>query len=423
MAGRRLVSALVAAVVFCGIAAGQRTATATNPDPSTGFVNSGVAGSVTGDLILHAGTPQEELWDWSWLGASLVTDTPTAPSTPPPVDGVHTFIGYCIDVHTESSVGAPYALADWASVQSLVLDGAIADPGRVVWAVMNGYDGMNLADLQSRMEADGVVFATQLDNDAAVAGTQVAIWHYAHGYIDLGVNVDAPSVRLVYDWILSHAVPMALPVPPVATVSPSAVTATSDMVGPFTIDGPAGSFFDVSAAGGVVVDVAGVPIVSPVADGGEVWLSVDRSVAGSASVTWAATVDAPSLQFNAVAGTAGDQAQAFRSSSPVSLVASASASWDEAAVVTSTTVDTSTTSTTVDVASSTTTAVDAVATTTTDVGAGAGAAQTSTTVAITIGAGGLPNAGADSQQTLVVAAVVMALGVCLIRLRRQHRVH
>lgn len=268
------------------------------------IVNGGMAGVVTGGLTYSInGGPAQTFW----TGASVLTTRPYDPASVPAVDGVNTVIGYCVDVDTDSGRAKLYQSAPLSVAYTGLADPTtVAMPGPLNWTLLNGYNGMNLAALQARVEADGVVFDNGLSQDEAVGGTQAAVWRFAEGNM---VPVANPSLTATQrdalalaQWLIAHApasfgattstTPLSLTAPASTALTPGAT------VGPFMVGyGGAGNVtLSVDNPAITLVDAAGTPLPATVPAGTAVYARLAaHAPAGSANVSVSALLSTTTL--------------------------------------------------------------------------------------------------------------------------------
>lgn len=268
------------------------------------IVNGGLAGVETGGLMYSInGGPAQTFW----TGANVLTTRAYDPNSVPAVDGVNTVIGYCVDVDTDSGRAKLYQSAPLSVAYSGLTDPTtVAMPGPLNWTLLNGYNGMNLAALQARLEADGIVFDNGLSQDEAVGGTQAAVWRFAEGNM---VPVSDPSLTATQrdalalaKWLIAHApasfsatsstTPLSLTAPASTALTPGAT------VGPFMVGyGGAGNVtLSVDNPAITLVDAAGTPLAATVPTGTAVYARLAANApAGSANLSVSAPLSTTTL--------------------------------------------------------------------------------------------------------------------------------
>jgi TQXA domain-containing protein len=211
------------------------------------------------------------------------------------VDGAASVPAYGAALGDGVDVGAAYDETAWTAPAA-----PTPDPGPLTWIVRNSYPRLDLDRLRAESGVPG------LTEEAAIAGTQAAVWHYTDG-TDLAAagGGNAPEVRALYDHLVAGAVVHgAATAPPTLSVTPERVEGADPAgpIGPLTVR--------TTAAGPVAVSVRGAPgvrltdaegaEVTRVADGAEFELRVDPSVPEGVATVYASAEDAavaPGLLF------------------------------------------------------------------------------------------------------------------------------
>ncbi|MFC3577637.1 Cys-Gln thioester bond-forming surface protein [Streptomyces yaanensis] len=234
------------------------------------------------------------------------------------VDNGGTLQTYCIDIHTPTQNDAKYHETPWSGTS---LSGN-KNAGKIRWILQNSYPQVNdLAALAAEAGAKG------LTEQAAAAGTQVAIWRYSDG---ADVEAVDPQAEKLADFLEKHARNLSEPAASL-TLDPPAVSGhPGELLGPVTVHTNAENVTvapptDATASGVKVVDKGGKEITSAT-DGSRVYFQVPKKAqAGSAELTVQASTTVP--VGRAFASETRSQTQILAGSSESTVSATATANW------------------------------------------------------------------------------------------------
>ncbi|MFI1165178.1 TQXA domain-containing protein [Streptomyces sp. NPDC020801] len=234
------------------------------------------------------------------------------------VDGGGMLQTYCVDLHDPTQKDAKYQETPWSGTSL----GTNKDAGRIRWILQNSYPQVN--DLAALAAKAG---ATNLTEQDAAAGTQVAIWRYSDG-----ARVDAvdPQAEKLAEYLQKTA--GDLPEPRASlTLDPPAVSGRpGERLGPVTVHTDASSVTVTPPAGAAtsgvrIVGRNGRPVTS-VTDGGQVFFQVPKdAAAGAAELTVQASTTVP--VGRAFTSDSRSQTQILAGSSESTVAATASATW------------------------------------------------------------------------------------------------
>ncbi|MGB8940098.1 MAG: Cys-Gln thioester bond-forming surface protein [Streptomyces sp.] len=234
------------------------------------------------------------------------------------VDGCGTLQTYCIDIQNPTQKDAKYQETPWSGTS---LNGN-KDAGRIRWILQNSYPQVN--DLAALARKAG---ARALTEQAAAAGTQVAIWRYSDG---AEVNAVDPQAEKLADYLYKSARGAAEPRASL-TLDPPAVSGhAGERLGPVTVrtDADAVSVTppaDTAASGVKVVGKDGKPVTSA-ANGSQLFFDVPKDTPdGSAALAVQASTTIP--VGRAFASETRSQTQILAGSSESTVSATASATW------------------------------------------------------------------------------------------------
>ncbi|MFD4480364.1 Cys-Gln thioester bond-forming surface protein [Streptomyces sp. NPDC058471] len=236
------------------------------------------------------------------------------------VDGGGTLQTYCIDIQNPTQKDAKYQETPWSGTS---LNGN-KDAGRIRWILQNSYPQVN--DLATLARKAG---ARALTEQAAAAGTQVAIWRYSDG---AAVDAVDPQAEKLADYLYKSARGAAEPRASL-TLDPPAVSGhAGERLGPVTVrtDADAVSVTppaDTAASGVKVVGKDGKPVTSA-ANGSQLFFDVPKDTPdGSAALAVQASTTIP--VGRAFASETRSQTQILAGSSESTVSATASATWAE----------------------------------------------------------------------------------------------
>jgi TQXA domain-containing protein/LPXTG-motif cell wall-anchored protein len=234
------------------------------------------------------------------------------------VDGGGTLQTYCVDIHNPTQKDAQYQETPWSGTS---LNGN-KDAGRIRWILQNSYPQVN--DLAALAKKAG---ARALTEQAAAAGTQVAIWRYSDG-----AKVDAvdPQAEKLADYLYKSARGAAEPRASLTLDPPALSGRAGERLGPVTVRTDADAVTVTppaeSVASGVkIVGKDGKPVTSA-ANGSQLFFDVPKgTLDGSAALAVQASTTVP--VGRAFASETRSQTQILAGSSESTVSASASASW------------------------------------------------------------------------------------------------
>ncbi|RFU88297.1 TQXA domain-containing protein [Streptomyces triticagri] len=234
------------------------------------------------------------------------------------VDEGGTLRTYCVDMQSPTQKDAEYQETPWSGTSL----GANEDAGRIRWIVRNSYPQVN--DLTALAEKSG---SGTLTEQAAAAGTQVAIWRYSD---KADIKAVDPHAEKLADYLEKKARKLPEPEASLALDPPAVSGRPGERLGPVTVRtdvasvdvSPAG---DAAANGVEIVDKAGRP-VSTAKDGGQLYFDVPEGAsAGSAALQVQATTKVPAGR--AFASGTRSQAQILAGASEATVSAAATANW------------------------------------------------------------------------------------------------
>lgn len=241
------------------------------------------------------------------------------------VDDGGTLQTYCVDIHNPTQKEAKYQETPW-SATSL---NSNADAGRIRWILQNSYPQVN--DLAALAEKAG---ATGLTEQAAAAGTQVAIWRYSD---DADVEALDPQAEKLADHL--HKSARNLPEPKASlTLDPPAVSGKAgERIGPVTVRTDAGGASvtppaDAAVSGVRIVGRDGKPVTTA-KDGTELYFDVPAEPESAPAANGSGMADL-SVQASttvpvgrAFASETRSQTQILAGSSESTVSATATANW------------------------------------------------------------------------------------------------
>ncbi|MFC7305462.1 Cys-Gln thioester bond-forming surface protein [Streptomyces monticola] len=224
---------------------------------------------------------------------------------------------YCIDIHNPTQKDAKYQETPW-SATSL---NSNAQAGKIRWILQNSYPQVNdLAALAKKAGARG------LTEQAAAAGTQVAIWRYSDG---ADVQALDPQAEKLADYLQKSARDLPEPKASLSLDPPAVSGKAGERLGPVTVRTNAESVTvapPADAASGVkVVGKDGKPLTSA-GNGHELYFDVPKGATdGSAELTVQASTTVP--VGRAFASETKSQTQILAGSSESTVSATATANW------------------------------------------------------------------------------------------------
>ncbi|NUS73093.1 MAG: Cys-Gln thioester bond-forming surface protein [Corynebacteriales bacterium] len=192
---------------------------------------------------------------------------------------------YCIDVETRAKKGADYIEDDWKNYPG---EGNFkANPKKVAWILHNSYPVKT--DLAALALTSG---AGTLSKEQAIAGTQLAIWHFSNG-AKIADGNSAPVTKL-YNFLTGPANTGVEEPKPSLELNPATATGEAGkLVGPIevksSVDKVTVALKD-APAGAKLVDEAGVEIKGDVTNGTKLFIQTPAE-AGEATIT--AKAEAP----------------------------------------------------------------------------------------------------------------------------------
>lgn len=235
---------------------------------------------------------------------------------------------YCIDVNTAAVDGAKMIEDDWANYPEP--NDFRAQPDRVNWILSHSYPAIeDLATLTGQVPG-----AESLDREEAIAGTQVAIWHFSNGAtLDEDNN---PDIIALYKHLTGSANTGLGQPTPTLEIDPAEKTGNaSDKVGPFTLKTSADKAdVKLSNAPGEVtlVDASGNPLAGQVPNDTQFFV---KTPAAAGEATIEASAEAEVLAGRLFRGD-GVKTQTFivADSTKTKVTDTAKASWQAAPATT-----------------------------------------------------------------------------------------
>ncbi|MFJ8195542.1 Cys-Gln thioester bond-forming surface protein [Streptomyces sp. NPDC096152] len=244
------------------------------------------------------------------------------------VDGGGMLQTYCVDLHNPTQRDAKYHETPWSGSSLGTNKGA----GKIRWILQHSYPQVN--DLAALAAKAGVTNLTEQD---AAAGTQVAIWRHSDG-----ARVDAldPQAEKLADYLDKSA--RDLPEPAASlTLDPPAVSGhPGGRLGPVTVHTNANAVTitppaDAAASGVRIVGKDGKPVTSAT-NGSQIFFDVPEETpgdtahgsgdgAGSAELTVQASTTVPVGRV--LTSDSRSQTQILAGSSESTVAATASATW------------------------------------------------------------------------------------------------
>lgn len=236
------------------------------------------------------------------------------------VEGGGTLQTYCIDIQNPTQKDAKYQETPWSGTS---LNGN-KDAGRIRWILQHSYPQVN--DLAALAEKAGTRALTE---QAAAAGTQVAIWRYSDG---AEVQAVDPQAEKLADYLYENARGAAEPRASLTLDPPAVSGRAGELLGPVTVrtDADAVSVTppaDSAASGVKVVGKDGKPLTSA-GNGSQLFFDVPEGTPdGSAALAVQASTTVP--VGRAFTSETRSQAQILAGSSESTVSAAASATWAE----------------------------------------------------------------------------------------------
>ncbi|MFE6158947.1 Cys-Gln thioester bond-forming surface protein [Streptomyces sp. NPDC056486] len=234
------------------------------------------------------------------------------------VDGGGTLQTYCIDILNPTQKDAEYQETPWSGTS---LNGN-KNAGRIGWILQNSYPQVN--DLAALAHKAG---ARALTEQAAAAGTQVAIWRYSDG---ADVEAVDPQAEKLADYLYKSARGAAEPKASLTLDPPAVSGRAGERLGPVTVRTDADTVSvtppaDSVASGVKVVGKDGKPVTSA-ANGSQLFFDIPKDASdGSATLAVQASTTVP--VGRAFASESRSQTQILAGSSESTVSATASATW------------------------------------------------------------------------------------------------
>ena len=194
------------------------------------------------------------------------------------LDGGGRVLTYCIDFTTNAKHQARMVEDDWQNYPNPATSFK-AKPAKVNWIINNSYPHLELDELK---EASGI---DDLDRREAIAGTQLAIWHFSNNTTPGRSNDD--DVLELYAYLTGDKnTGLDAEPTPTLTLTPGDVRGKAgERLGPFTVRTTAESVkLDFRASGGARLTNAGGTPVSEAANGTELYVTVPAGAAGKALI-------------------------------------------------------------------------------------------------------------------------------------------
>ncbi|MGW0733617.1 Cys-Gln thioester bond-forming surface protein [Streptomyces sp. NPDC002851] len=303
-AARLAVTALVSGLVACGAVFGAGAAAADEPPQHQGGASATLGGLKTYDQAVIRQQGEERQ-----IPAGLFEMA---------VDDGGMLQTYCIDIHNPTQKDAKYGEVPWSSTSL----NSNHEAGKINWILQNSYPQVNdLALLAKKAGADS------LTEEAAAAGTQVAIWRFSD---HADVEAVDPQAEKLADYLQQRARDLAEPRASLTLEPPAVSGKPGERLGPVTVrtngervvvSPPA----DAAATGARVVDKKGEPVTSA-ANGSELYFDVPEGAAdGSAELIVQTSTTVP--VGRAFASETNSQTQILAGSSESTVSATASANW------------------------------------------------------------------------------------------------
>ncbi|MEU6478846.1 Cys-Gln thioester bond-forming surface protein [Streptomyces sp. NPDC047017] len=314
-AARLAATALASGLLAAGALAGAGAAAADTEPQSQGGATATLGGLKTyGAAVLHDAAGDHP------MSAGLFEMS---------VDGGGMLQTYCVDIHNPAQRDAKYHETPWRGTSL----GADKNAGKIGWILRNSYPQVN--DLAALAAKAGVSNLTEQD---AAAGTQVAIWRYSDG-----AHVDAvdPEAEKLAGYLQKEAGSVAEPAASLSLDPPAVSGHPGQRLGPVTVRTGAGSVAvspsaDAAAGGVRIVDKNGRPVTSA-RNGTQLFFDVPKSAtgadtapvrpgaAGSAALTVQASTTVP--VGRAFSADSRSQTQILAGSSESTVSATATAAW------------------------------------------------------------------------------------------------
>lgn len=136
---------------------------------------------------------------------------------------------YCIDFTTRINSSVPYIEDDWGTYPNPDTDFA-ANPEKVNWVLHNSFPDLELSEVKLKTGIVG------LDESEAIAGTQVAIWHFSNGTKPTKANNNSDVLKL-YEYLVGPLNTGLADEPSVTlSITPESVSGVAgNNVGSFTV--------------------------------------------------------------------------------------------------------------------------------------------------------------------------------------------
>ncbi|WP_353051346.1 Cys-Gln thioester bond-forming surface protein [Streptomyces sp. Caat 7-52] len=300
MAAATTVTGLVAA----GVLSGAGTAVADETSQTQGGATATINGLKTyGDAVIHEDGGDQR------VSAGLFEMS---------VDGGGTLQTYSVDLHNPTQRDAGYQETPWSGTSL----GTNKDAGRIHWILQHSYPQFN--DLVALARQAGT---SGLTEQAAAAGTQVAVWRYSDG-----AEVDAvdPQAEKLADYLEKSARSVAEPQASLTLDPPAVSGRPGDLLGPVTVHTNASAVTvspsaDAATSGVRIIDKTG-KVITSAKDGSRLFFDIPEGAAdGTAQLTVQASTTVP--VGRAFASESRSQTQILAGSSESTVSATVTAGW------------------------------------------------------------------------------------------------
>ncbi|MGV9884274.1 Cys-Gln thioester bond-forming surface protein [Streptomyces sp. NPDC003006] len=283
----------------------------------------GAGAAAAEEVPQHRGGATATLGGLQTYGQAVIRDNGSSQRVPAglfemSVENGGTLQTYCVDIHNPTQKDAKYQETPWSGTS---LNGN-RDAGRIRWILQHSYPQVN--DLAALAKKAG---ATSLTEQAAAAGTQVAIWRYSDG-----AKVDAvdPQAEKLADYLHKSARGGAEPKASLTLEPPAVSGKTGERLGPVTVRTDADAVTVTpptdSAASGVRVVGKDGKRVKSARDGSRLYFDVPKDTPdGSAAISVQASTTVP--VGRAFTSETRSQTQILAGSSESTVSATATADW------------------------------------------------------------------------------------------------
>ena len=268
------------------------------------IVDGGAVEGVAVPLVVN-GTPTE----LQPINARAITTRNFRENRVPQVDGLNTVMAYSLNIDVPSVGGTGYQAAEINDVLAAVPNPtSAADPDRVRWVLLNGFDGLNLDALNERLAGAGVELHKGLNEAEAIAGTQAAIWKFSEGTVEMGAADGLKNTQLdalaFAQWLITSAespFDSTGTAPALGLTPPDQTAGTAgERIGPFVAAMSEGSVevtLSADQPGLTFVDADGNPLPATVASGTPFFVAVSPDAPdGAATISISADVPAVTLK-------------------------------------------------------------------------------------------------------------------------------